>query len=315
MVRTRTRVTSSTSKWNGRSARTMEASSPLRLLPRSRAPRCCTPEFCRAPHVAFVAAERNVALATLLSRLLRRGEIAATATSRIPSIAIDSRTCEPGALFVAVRGGHTDGHRYAGEPLPTARAQSSFESSTHVAVADVTVVQRRDTRRALSALAAAFYGDPSHALDVDRHYRYQRKDDDDAHDRGHSERRAELPCGVAEPSARSFANAIVAAGEYDAAAARAAPAARGMRDAGAEAVAMEVSSHALALDRVDDVRFRAAASDERHARPSRFSRDARGVCRGEAPALRARAGSRVFNVDDPLWPTLGAELLTAKDAR
>ncbi|HEY5426104.1 MAG TPA: UDP-N-acetylmuramoyl-L-alanyl-D-glutamate--2,6-diaminopimelate ligase, partial [Candidatus Tumulicola sp.] len=32
-----------------------------------------------------------------------------------------------------------------------------------------------------------------------------------------------------------------------------------MRDAGASAVAMEVSSHALALDRVDDVRFRVAA--------------------------------------------------------
>ncbi len=32
-----------------------------------------------------------------------------------------------------------------------------------------------------------------------------------------------------------------------------------MRDEGARAVAMEVSSHALALDRVDDVRFRVAA--------------------------------------------------------
>ena len=62
-----------------------------------------------------------------------------------------------------------------------------------------------------------------------------------------------------------------------------------MRDAGARAVAMEVSSHALALGRVDDVRFRAAALTNVTRDHLDFHGTLGALHRGEAPALRSRA--------------------------
>ena len=62
------------------------------------------------------------------------------------------------------------------------------------------------------------------------------------------------------------------------------------RDAGAKAVAMEVSSHALALQRVDHVALRRRGAHEHHARPPRLSRHDGPLRRREAPAVRPRAG-------------------------
>ena len=57
---------------------------------------------------------------------------------------------------------------------------------------------------------------------------------------------------------------------------------------------MEVSSHALALDRVEDVHFRVAASDQYHARSSRLSSDARSLRRRKTSPLShdARGGAQ-----------------------
>jgi hypothetical protein len=70
---------------------------------------------------------------------------------------------------------------------------------------------------------------------------------------------------------------------------------REMVDAGCGACVMEVSSHALALRRVDYLRF-AAGLHEPHARPPRLPRRHGGVLRGQAPAVRdaarRRAGGR-----------------------
>ncbi|MDD3082333.1 MAG: UDP-N-acetylmuramoyl-L-alanyl-D-glutamate--2,6-diaminopimelate ligase [Desulfobacterales bacterium] len=63
-----------------------------------------------------------------------------------------------GGLFVAVCGFKTDGHRFVDEAI--ARGASAVLVSRPVC-AKTAVVQVPDTRRALSALAARFYGDPS----------------------------------------------------------------------------------------------------------------------------------------------------------
>ena len=61
---------------------------------------------------------------------------------------------------------------------------------------------------------------------------------------------------------------------------------------GCGACATEVSSHALALKRVDYLRFAAARLHQPDARPPRFPRRHGAVLRGQAPAVRAAAGRR-----------------------
>ena len=85
--------------------------------------------------------------------------------------------------------------------------------------------------------------------------------------------------------------------------------ARDGRPAAARACAMEVSSHALALRRVDEHALRGRRVHQPHARPPRLPRRHGGVLRRQAPAVRDAAARRagVVNVDDPR----GAVLLDA----
>ncbi len=107
--------------------------------------------------------------------------------TRIRGIAYDSREVEPGCLFAALPGVHTDGHRFIPEAvrrgaaavlhsLPCAAdcARSSADGTAPAAepggltggVAGAALVQVADTRRALSPVAAAFHDHPSRRLTV-----------------------------------------------------------------------------------------------------------------------------------------------------
>ncbi|GAC1310541.1 MAG: hypothetical protein NVSMB21_18620 [Vulcanimicrobiaceae bacterium] len=175
----------------------------------------------------------------------------------IANLAHDSRRVGDGTLFVALRGEHVDGHAYL-DAARTAGAggfvvDAAYASACGVPHEPATLVVP-DTRRALSSLANAYYGEPTRALRV---------------------------VGVTGTNGKTTATHLIAAlleaggiatgtiGTLGARFGRAAwplenttPLAlelhalfARMRDDGARAVAMEVSSHALALDRVADVTF------------------------------------------------------------
>ena len=86
---------------------------------------------------------------------------------------------------------------------------------------------------------------------------------------------------------------------------------------------MEVSSHALALHRVDGTRFAVAVFTNLEPRPPRLPRRPWRLLRGQGPAVRARRGDRaVVNLDDPYGrllrdaatiPTVGYSLDDAAD--
>ena len=79
----------------------------------------------------------------------------------ITSLACDSRQAGPGALFAAIRGTTADGHRFVGA---AARSGSPVCLVQEPVDADVCQLVVDDSRRALAELAAEFYGRPSEKM-------------------------------------------------------------------------------------------------------------------------------------------------------
>lgn len=202
--------------------------------------------------------ERGVPLNDLLSRL-PGAKVSGAPPAPVRSIEVDSRAVRPGALFVAVHGSHTDGHLYVESAAANGASVVVMESAPPTALPqNVTIVRVADSQRALSLLASAFYGDPSYALDVVGITGTNGKTTTTRMVAAMLEA-AGVSCGVigtvgAELHSRRWEleNTTPLPPALHRVLAE-------MRDDGAQAVAMEVSSHALALDRVDDVRFRIAA--------------------------------------------------------
>jgi UDP-N-acetylmuramoyl-L-alanyl-D-glutamate--2,6-diaminopimelate ligase len=80
---------------------------------------------------------------------------------RVSALTDDSRAVPPGALFVAVRGSERDGHAYLDAAARAGAAVAIVDDPARTALPAIIV---RDTRRAASVAAAAFYRFPARAL-------------------------------------------------------------------------------------------------------------------------------------------------------
>ena len=193
---------------------------------------------------------------TLAQLLAGAGEssISGNPDVTVTSIAVDSRAAEPGALFVCRPGASTDGHAHAAEAV--ARGATAVVAQRPVDLpAGVPVVSVPDTLAALSPIAAAFFDSPSAALTV---------------------------VGVTGTNGKTtttyFIEAIASAagrrfgrigtlgarlqGVFEETLEHTTPRAHDLqrllarlRESRADGAVLEVSSHALALHRVDDVKF------------------------------------------------------------
>lgn len=82
----------------------------------------------------------------------------------ITSLCYDSRRVKPGGMFIALRGGVTDGHRFLEKAL--AAGASAIVVEEDFPAPRVAVVKVADTRLAMALLAARFYGRPSTRMKV-----------------------------------------------------------------------------------------------------------------------------------------------------
>ena len=82
----------------------------------------------------------------------------------ITGICYNSNNIKPGQIFTALRGIHTDGHKYIVQATAAGAAAIVCESPVHSQDKNITYIQVANTRRALSALAAAFYGYPAQKM-------------------------------------------------------------------------------------------------------------------------------------------------------
>lgn len=87
----------------------------------------------------------------------------------VSSMTYDSRLVTSGALFVAVEGFSVDGHRFVasaadGGATAVLVSENRLDEFRHLAERGISVLVSRDTRRSLSDMAAAFYGFPSRKM-------------------------------------------------------------------------------------------------------------------------------------------------------
>ena len=102
-------------------------------------------------------------LGELISALMVNRPASGPWTQReVTAVVQDSRRAAPGSLFVAVRGFHSDGHRFISQAVGQgAVAVIAEESAVVKALPDTPVIRVPDSRKALARLAAKFYGYPS----------------------------------------------------------------------------------------------------------------------------------------------------------
>ncbi len=170
----------------------------------------------------------------------------------------DSRRAGPGRVFFAIPGTHTDGHEFARAALQQGavavvaeRPVPGLDPSRQVVV--------RDTRVALGQMAAALAGHPSHRLPV-----IGVTGTDGKTTTSILLRAALTPSlgNVGSLTTVDFRMGELVEPNLTRQTTLEAPEVQGlltrMLDAGCRAVALEVTSHALALHRVDEVRFQGA---------------------------------------------------------
>jgi UDP-N-acetylmuramoyl-L-alanyl-D-glutamate--2,6-diaminopimelate ligase len=79
----------------------------------------------------------------------------------IASLTDDSRQVKPGTLFVAVKGEQDDGHAYVMQAVAAGAAALIAQDASVATKQTVPIVVLRDSRRALGLLAARWLGDPA----------------------------------------------------------------------------------------------------------------------------------------------------------
>jgi len=106
-------------------------------------------------------------LANLLAGIKHRTLAGNPETATAVEIAVDSREVCDGSVFVAVRGVNVDAHRFIPDALKAGAAAVVCESWPRAAARDgITIVEVQDTRKALSAMAANYWGRPADRMTV-----------------------------------------------------------------------------------------------------------------------------------------------------
>lgn len=223
----------------------------------------------------------------------------------VARLVADSRACAPGCGFVALAGEHVDGHAFVARAYAAGAAVAIVERPQPFPPGCAQIVVPA-TRRAASRLAARFWGEPSRALRVVGITGTNGKTTTAYLVRAILEACGE-PCAVVGTLGVDFAGTQAPLANTTPLALELHELLAGVRDRGARAVAMEVSSHALALERVEDVSFAAGVLTNitRDHLDFHATHDAYVGAKRRLFTLAERA---VLNVDDPAGARFAEEL-------
>ncbi len=251
----------------------------------------------------------------LLGRLLEAvgvDDAGVAGETSVTSVEYDSRRVREGSLFVAVRGFVTDGHRYVAGAAERGAAAALVESPTGSDALPEFVVP--DTRRALGLAAHEFFGHPSESLTVhgvtgtngktttsyfiDSIMRQAGRESGVVGTLGHRTGGGAAPGSLTSPEASDLA-ALMSS----------------MVDSGVEVLTMEVSSHALALERTAGTRFDTATFTnlsrdhlDFHRTLDKYWESKRKLFEQLSGAGGKPGAAAVVNIDDPYGRELAATM-------
>ncbi len=237
-----------------------------------------------------------VGLARLAEVASHTQQVQRTGDAAVTDLHADTRAVTPGSVFVAVRGSTADGHELAGAAVAAGAVAVVVERPVPVAVPQLVV---EDTRRLLGPLAAEVHGRPAERMTMVGVTGTNGKTTVthllaaivEAAGRaagvigtiGARIGGQDLPIGFTTPEAPDLQRLL-----------------RRMVDAGVEVVAMEVSSHALQLGRVDAIRYDVAAFTNLSQDHLDFHGDMERYYATKASLFTpARCREAVVAVDDP----------------
>jgi UDP-N-acetylmuramoyl-L-alanyl-D-glutamate--2,6-diaminopimelate ligase len=225
----------------------------------------------------------------------------------IAGVAYHSGRVSPGDLFVAIAGFRTDGHLYIKEAVENGAAGLVIGEGREIPAGippGIAVVRARDTRYALAQLSDRFWGHPSGKLRLVGVTGTNGKTTTTHLVEAAVNRTGMVP-GLIGTVAYRVAGRELPVGRTTPESAELQEILAGMVGAGCEAASMEVSSHALALHRVDGCEFAVAVFTNLSQDHLDFHTDMENYFRAketlflprEQGGLGARAA--VVNIDDP----------------
>jgi UDP-N-acetylmuramoyl-L-alanyl-D-glutamate--2,6-diaminopimelate ligase len=222
----------------------------------------------------------------------------------VSALAYDNRAVTPGALFFCVRGFKADGHEFAADAVARGAAALVVERPLGLGVPEVQVA---DARAAMAEAAARFHGDPTETLRVVGVTGTNGKTTTTFLIRSILEA-AGRQCGMLgtvtsivggrrEEVVRTTPEAVELQGTF-----------RRMLDAGDEACAMEVSSHALQLHRVDGIHFAARVFTNLTQDHLDFHPTMDDYFAAKRMLFDRPGGASIVNLDDEYGAVLAAQL-------
>ncbi|MCL2616845.1 MAG: UDP-N-acetylmuramoyl-L-alanyl-D-glutamate--2,6-diaminopimelate ligase [Defluviitaleaceae bacterium] len=237
-----------------------------------------------------------------LSDILRNveHEIVQGTDCHVTDLVIDSRQVREGSLFFCIQGLQVDGHNFAEKAAAAGAAAVVVERDLPSLPPSVAVVKVASTRRAMAYIAANFYGNPAQELTLIGVTGTNGKTSSVYF----VERILEawgVPCGIittVDCRACGQAVDISFATSTTPDSIELHKILRAMADIGARYVAMEVTSHALALDKVEGMFFSVAGFTNLTQDHLDFHKDFDDY-RDTKKRLYGQCNRAVTNIDDP----------------
>jgi UDP-N-acetylmuramoyl-L-alanyl-D-glutamate--2,6-diaminopimelate ligase len=231
--------------------------------------------------------------------------------AEVTGLTDDSRQVKPGMLFIAVKGTKSDGHLYLKQAAAAGAAGLIIESgrpeAARLADLNIPVIESQDTRRLLGAVASRFYGNPTSRLRMIGVTGTNGKTT------------TTYVCKAILDSAGRRAGLIGTVsyliGDKQIPATHTTPGALDlqalllkMSESGLDTVVMEVSSHALALERTSGCRFEAAVFTNLTQDHLDFHTDMEDYFQAKLRLFTSLdvKGRAIVNADDPYGARIAA---------
>ena len=214
----------------------------------------------------------------------------------IPHVSYDSRATQPGDLFVAMTGFAADGHAFIGKAM--AAGASAVLCQKQPEDPAVPYVRVADSRRALAEVGANFFGHPADSMTMVGVTGTNGKTPTTYLLKSILEQAAGAKVGLIGTNQNMIGEEIIPTERTTPESFELQRLFAQMRDAGCTHVVMEVSSHALALDRVYGVHYAVGIFTNLTQDHLDFHKTMEAYCDAKAILFR-NCDAGVCNADDP----------------